>query len=260
MRGGAGLPGYVDGPGNAARFLAPNGIAIDKSGNLYVADPGNHVIRKVVINGNSTTVSTFVGTGEYGYVDSLSGATDGSGVQFRTPTKLVFDADQNLYVIDYEDSVIRKILPSGITTTLAGSGHTGSVDGIGTGASFNHPSDIAIDSTGNLYISDGSNNIRKVTPAGLVTTAIPGLSGSGFAVSASGVAYTGIQSALLIANIGNPGAGFVRWGESSTSALMDGPVNTAHLGICGGIVLDNAGNLYFTDPYNAAIRKVSPVN
>lgn len=262
IAGGAGLPGYVDGPGNAARFLAPNGIAIDKSGNLYVADQGNHVIRKVVINGNSTTVSTFVGTGEYGYVDSLSGATDGSGVQFRTPTKLVFDADQNLYVIDYEDSVIRKILPSGITTTLAGSGHTGSVDGIGTGASFNHPSDIAIDSTGNLYISDGANNIRKVTPAGLVTTAIEirGTSATCLAVSASGVAYMGIQSALLIANISNPGAGFVRWADGLTFALTDGPVNTAGLGYAKGIVLDNAGNLYFTDPYNAAIRKVSPVN
>jgi streptogramin lyase len=259
IAGVVGVTGHTDGPGNAATFFQPNGIAVDNAGNLFIADQFNHVIRKVVFNGSTTTVSTFVGTGEAGYVDSSPGATDGSGVQFRTPAKLALDKQQNLYVMDYEDSVIRKVLPSGVTSTLAGSGHTGYTDGIGKGASFYHPTDIAIDNWGNLYVADGSNTIRKITPAGLVTTAIQGLSGSGLAISDAGVAYMGGDRALLVATINNPSAGFVGWG-GNTSALTDGPVTTARLGYAIGIVIDKSGNLYFTDSYNAAIRKVSPVN
>ena len=260
IAGIAGVAGHVDGPGSIATFFQPNGIAVDKSGNLYVADQFNRVIRKIVLSGSNVTVTTFVGTGEIGYVDSPPGATDGSGVQFRAPAKLVLDEEQNLYVMDYEDSVIRKVLPTGVTTTLAGSGHTGYTDGIGKGASFFHPTDIAIDNLGNLYVADGSNNIRKITPAGLVTTAIPGLTGAGLAISESGIAYMGGDRALLVATLGNPLTGYAHWGGYDTAALTDGPIGTARLGYAIGIVIDKSGNLYFTDSYNAAIRKVSPVN
>ena len=94
----------------------------------------------------------------------------------------------------------------------------------------------------------------------MVTTAIQGISGAGLAVSSSGVAYMGGDRVLWVAAIDRPSSGFTAWGNPSTSALTDGPVNSAHLGYAIGIVVDNAGNLYFADSYNAAIRKVSPAN
>jgi sugar lactone lactonase YvrE len=163
--------GDTDGLGLSASFSSPYGIAADSSSNLYIADYGNHKIRKVTPEG---LVSTYAGTGVQGSTDGIS-----SEATFFYPTGVaVDDATGNIFVADYGNNLIRKITPQGLVTTIAGSGVTGSNDGIGTAASFSGPFDIAIDTLGNLYVADaGNNNIRKVTPEGNVMT----LAGSGIA-------------------------------------------------------------------------------
>ena len=147
----------------AASFREPSGVAFDGDGNLYVADTANHTIRKVTPAG---VVTTFAGSGS-------SGSDDGTGTaaSFNYPRGVAVDGDGNLYVADTNNNTIRKVTPAGEVTTFAGSGSYGSDDGTGTAASFANPRGVAVDGDGNLYVADTNNNtIRKVTPAGVVTT------------------------------------------------------------------------------------------
>jgi sugar lactone lactonase YvrE len=161
--------GAVNASGQAARFRVGAGIARDAQGNVYVADSGNGVIRKVTAQGE---VMTFAGS------VSARGSVDGTGTaaRFYWPTGITIDAAGNLFVTDETNNNIRKITPSGIVTTVAGDaslpgGPGGSNDGTGMAAKFNRPSGIAVDLAGNLYVSDtGNQMIRKITPAGVVTT------------------------------------------------------------------------------------------
>jgi DNA-binding beta-propeller fold protein YncE len=157
-------------PPIAPRFSSPAGLAVDLAGNVFVADYGNSRIRKISATG---VVSTVAG--------STAGAADGVGIasKFNGPRALALDATgTNLYVADANNNTIRKIvLATGDVTTLAGSGKTGNADGAGTAASFNHPSGIAVDAAGNIYVADAANNLlRKITAAGAVTS----LAGSGY--------------------------------------------------------------------------------
>jgi DNA-binding beta-propeller fold protein YncE len=146
--------GYADGPGNEAKFSQPSGIAIDATGNLYVADKQNHRIRKVTPSGE---VSTLAG-GVKGHADGL-----GRAAQFSYPSSIVMDKAGNLYVTDSMNHRIRKVTPDGEVSTFAGNGMEGFADGIGSDAKFDHPSGIAIDKAGNLYVADSlSRLIRKV--------------------------------------------------------------------------------------------------
>lgn len=162
--GYAGAVGSVDGSGSAARFNYPFGVALDASGNLFVSDAGNHTIRKITPAGS---VSTFAG------VAGTSGSTDGIGTaaKFNTPAGIVSDGS-NLFVVDSGNHTIRKITSAGNVTTLAGvAGVTGSADGLGSAAYFNNPTALAIDASGNLYVSDQAfSKVRKVTSTGLVST------------------------------------------------------------------------------------------
>ncbi|MFI5161783.1 MAG: NHL repeat-containing protein [Sphingobacteriales bacterium] len=169
---GNGNSGSADGVGANATFNNPTGVAVDGSGNVYVADFLNSEIRKVTTNG---TVTTLAGSADT--VGSANGT--GSSALFYFPNSLTVDASGNVFVTDDINNLIREVSPAGVVTTVAGSGSAGSANGIGTAASFNDPSGIAVDATGNLYIADADNNlIRKVSAAGLVTNVAGTLPGT----------------------------------------------------------------------------------
>jgi len=166
--GGSG--GSADGTGAAASFNAPTGVAVDSSGNVYVADSENHTIRKITAAG---VVSTFTGTGSVGRLDGT-----GSAASFRYPFGVAVDSIGNVYVADYYNSTIRKITAAGVVSTFAGTGSVGRLDGTGSAASFYYPYGVAVDSSGNVYVADTFNNtIRKITSAGVVST-LAGTAGS----------------------------------------------------------------------------------
>ncbi|MCY1508989.1 NHL repeat protein [compost metagenome] len=150
--------GFADGTGPAAKFGRGYNIAIDASGNLYVADSENHRIRMITPAG---VVSTFAGTG-------TPGAADGprDSATLSDPRGVAVDADGNVYVADFGNSLLRRITPAGVVSTLAGKeGRTGSQDGIGDAARFNQPQGLTINAAGTLYVADTFGHlIRKVTP------------------------------------------------------------------------------------------------
>jgi sugar lactone lactonase YvrE len=169
LAGTPGMAGSTDGVGAAARFGFPSGVAVDGAGNLYVSD-GNAIRQVVVATGAVTTLAGAQG---------MLGSTDGVGAaaRFFGPSGLALDAAGNLYVADTDNNTIRKVVvATGAVTTLAGTaGQTGNTDGIGTAARFYHPSNVAADAAGNLYVVDSANyKIRKVVVAsGAVTTLAP---------------------------------------------------------------------------------------
>jgi sugar lactone lactonase YvrE len=172
---GNGLTGSKNGADTAARFFAPTGVATDASGNVYVADNGNNLIRKIT---PQAVVTTFAGSGIRGSTNAM-----GAAASFNQPQALAVDAGGNVYVADEGNNLIRKITPAGLVTTVAGSGTSGSANGKGTAASFNGPAGIAVDASGNLYVGDSNNNVvRKIATDGTVTT----LAGTGVSGSANG--------------------------------------------------------------------------
>ncbi len=207
---GSGAIGSVDGVSTAASFYAPSGIAVDASGNVYVADAFNNKIRKITPAG---AVSTLAGSG-------AQGATNGAGTaaSFHFPFGLAVDRDGNVYVADAFSNEIRKITPAGVVTTHAGTGAAGADDGPSPSATFDHPWDVALDAAGNLYVADGNNNkIRKISPAGIVTT---------------------------VAGSGAPG-------------FADGAAAIASFSTPFSVALDDYGNIYVADSDNNSIRKIS---
>lgn len=148
--------GYADGTGAAARFYGPDGIAVDSSGNVYVGDSSNNRIRKISPSGMVTTLA-----------GSSWGLADGNGeaAQFSTPRGIALDSSGNVYVVDYGSHRIRKISPSGVVSTLAGYGTTGSTDGSAAAARFRSPNGVTVDSSRNVYVGDTNNHrIRKISP------------------------------------------------------------------------------------------------
>src|SRR2546422_1043574 len=165
LRAVAAAPGRAAGAGRAARFNNPHGVATDSSGNVYVADWGNNTIRKITPAGVVTTLAGLAGS---------PGSADGTGsaARFYGPTGVATDSSGNVYVADYYNNTIRKITPAGVATTLAVlGGIRGSAGGTRCPAPFFGRSGVATDSSGNVYVADsGNNTIRKITPAGVVTT------------------------------------------------------------------------------------------
>ena len=148
--------GFADGDTTTAQFNTPGGVAVDATGNVYVADKLNHRIRLITPNGIVTTIA---GSGVAGFADG-----NGSAAQFNNPSGIAVDASGNVYVADKGNNRIRKISPNGIVTTIAGSGVAGYSDGFGINSKFNSPTSVIIDGSDNLFVTDSNNNrIRKIS-------------------------------------------------------------------------------------------------
>ena len=247
--------GNIDGPAGIARFELPSAIAVDaRTGTIYIADNGNRTIRKLTADG---VVSTLAGApGQFGYVDGI-----GSAARFGTVTGLAIDANGVLYAADSESFTIRRIEPDGRVSTLAGTGQRGSADGMGTGASFYNPTALAIDPFANLYVGD-EYVIRKITPAGAVTTVAGKFGELGTADGIGSGARLGSQVFGLAADrMGNV---FILEGARLRKLSLDGMVATVVGGEPriilnpSGIAIDENDNLYIADSITHVIVKVSP--
>ena len=169
IAGLAGSYGGNDGTGTNARFGLPEGIAVDGADNLYVADSANYTIRKITPVGSNWVVSTLAGHAQQ------NGDADGAGpnAQFFGPLGVAVDGAGNVYVADTQNSIIRVVTPAGEVSTLAGGSaqSAGSANGSGSAARFSGPRGLATDQFGNVFVADaGNNTIRRVTPAGNVST------------------------------------------------------------------------------------------
>lgn len=186
LTGGIGASGASDGTNAVARFNNPYGIAVSSAGDLFVADTGNETIRKIVPAGTNWVVTTIAGA-------ALSpGTNDGTGslARFRDPAAIAVDNVGALYVADFSNHTLRKLVPAGtnwVVTTLAGAaGLPGSADGLGSAARFRQPAGVAVDGAGYVYVADyGNDTIRRVTPGGVVST-IGGLAGTAGAADGVG--------------------------------------------------------------------------
>lgn len=261
---GNGGSGFLNGIGVAATFSDPEGVAVDSSGNVYVADAANRAIRKISPTG---VVSTLAGTGSIGFVDG-----NGSTASFNHPLGLAVDITGNVYVSDSGNYAIRKISPAGIVTTLAG-GSYGFVDGTGVAASFNLPHSVAVDNAGNVYVADSGNHaVRKISPAGIVTTLAGGSYGfadgtgtaakfygpNGIAVDSAGSVYVTDGSYNAIRKISPVGVVSTLAGGTLNIGFADGIGSAAKFSTPNGLAVDSSGTIYVADTYNNAIREISP--
>ena len=227
--GSAGFSGD-GGPATSAQLSDPSGVAVDASGNLFIAD-GISRIRKVTPQGTITTVA---GTGSAGFSGDGGPATSAQVVAWA----VAVDASGNLFIVDGANNRIRKVTPQGTITTVAGNGcllpgsYTGCFSGDGgpaVAASLYSPYGVAVDASSNLFIADtGNQRIRKVTPQGTITT----VAGTGTGYSGAGIS-----------------AGFSGDGGPATSAQLSNP---------RGVAVDGSGNLFIADFCNNRIRKVTP--
>ena len=272
--------GTANGTGSGAQFSYPSGVAVDSSGNLYIADFSNDTIRKVTPSG---AVST-----PYGQ-QGISGTSDGIGTNalFNTPNAVAIDSANNIYVADSGNSTIRKITPAGMVSTLAGDPLvTGTSDGIGSSALFNNPQGIAVDGSDNVYVADsGNETIRKITSSGSVSTlaGTPGVGGYldatgtgalfngpiGIAVNSSTNVYVTDIYNDVVREITPAGVVTTPYGSAGVPGCLDGLGARVQFNAPIGIAVDGLNNLYVTDSQippvsnstssgNNVIRRITP--
>ena len=261
-------PGFVNGAGTAARFNSPTGIAIDSSGNLYVTDSKNNLIRKVTSAGAVTTLAGQI---------LVSGSTVGSGTaaRFKGPTGIAINGT-TLYVTDTENQVIRKVTTAGVSSAFVGTvGSPGSANGTGTAALFKRPQAAVVDGGGNVFIADTDNStIRKATSAGVVTLfagtagSQGGTNGTGtvarfskptgigrdasnnlYVTDVAGQTVRRITSAAVVTTFaGSNGVSGSTNGSTGTSARFSSP---------SGVVVDSSGNIFIGDGANGTVRRIT---
>jgi uncharacterized protein (TIGR03437 family) len=270
------------GDGSAAKsaeLAGPFSMAVDKSGNIYIADQFNNRIRKVDTSGNITTVA---GNGTSGYLGDGGAATS---AELSDPEGVAVDSSGNLYISDTGNSVVRKVSSSGTMSTFAGTvvngpGYSG--DGAAaTAAQLFHPSGLTVDPKGNVYIADTSNNIiRIVTTDGNINTYAGNFG--------AGIGFTGDGGPATSARLNNPEgvaldvAGNLYIADGNNNRIREvtkstgiintvagsstiggfggdgGPATKAKLNIPKGVAIDLVGNLYIADGYNSRVRLVTP--
>jgi sugar lactone lactonase YvrE len=271
---GNGVAGYSGDGGSpaSAEMNGPSGIAMDKTGNLYIADFGNERIRTI-----TASISTVAGNGTAGFSGDGGAAIS---AELHGDNAVAVDGAGNMYIADYYNNRIRKVTAStGVISTVAGNGTAGfSGDGgAATSAEINGPGDVAVDSAGNIYISDLNNNrVRKVTAStGVISTVAgngtKGFTGDGGAATSAEIGPNGVgvdtagnlymadefsnrirkvtaSTGIISTVAGNGTAGFTGDGGAATSAELNVP---------DGVLVDSAGNIYISDHNNERIRKVT---
>jgi len=245
------VEGFRDGVGAAAAFNTPSGIAMDRTGNLYVADTGNHAIRRITPDGNVTTLA---GTGIAGFRDG-----PGAQAQFNGPIGVAVDAAGQVYVADTYNDRIRVIRTDGRVITLAGGDRPGDLDGVGAEARFDTPSGVAVDQHGNVWVADTRNNaIRRVDRRGAVSTLFRGDPMDSEAlrrpvsvgVTHDGFLYVGELFQGRLFQFGPDGRGVVIV-DAAPGQRLARPT---------GLALDRDGGLYVADATAYRIHGVAPAS
>jgi len=262
---GNGKEGKADGIGAAASFNQPVAVAVDKSGNVYVADRDNHLVRLIDPSGK---VSAVVGTGTAGFTEGPA-----LSAQFNQPYGVALSPDEKiLYIADYLNHAIRALdVGTRRVTTLTGNGKSGFANGKGDQAQFNQPYNVKIDARGRLYVPDQNNHaIRRVEPDGTVST-IAGTGQSGFAggkaaesrfnnptgliVAADGTIYVADRNNHRIRIISAAGEVSTIAGEG-TEGFLDGFGPAAKFNRPIDIVLTADGSLVVSEENNHRLRKI----
>jgi streptogramin lyase len=266
------MEGFADGDASTALFFSPRGVAVDSTGNVYVADGNNQAIRKIDTAGNTTTIANTAGA--VGFVDG-----DPATARFFNPVGLAVDAAGNVYVCDQQNHAIRKIDPAGNTTTIANtSGTFGFADGDAATARFSQPSGLCLDGSGNIYVADTANDaIRKIDSSGMTTTLLGGVQGfvdgaataarfdspSGIAIDAAGNLYVSdyrndavrwIDPALNTTTIGGAGGP----PPLNVPGFSGGDAATSKFAGTGGLAVDSQGRIWVVDALNHAIYRYEP--
>lgn len=256
LAGQADVPGNADGAGTAALFRGPMGIAVDATGIVYVADSGNHSIRRIAQNGTVTTLAS-------------------TGTGLSEPRGIVVTAAGTLLVADYSSHSIRSVTSSGSITTYAGAVESpGTADGAAAAARFHYPSGLALASDGSVYVADTENDTIRTISGGTVTT-FAGLAGRvltadghgtdarfdapySTAVDSNGVVYVADQTAHVIRRIGTDGIVTTFAGLPGVFGIDDGTADGARFYSPCGVAVDAAGNVYVADTMNSTVRKITP--
>lgn len=261
---GAGGTGYVNGTAQLAKFGGLEQMAYDKNGNLLVCDAPNHCIRMIDAKGN---VSTFAGSGVAGFVNG-----DKMQAQFNNPLGIAVDNQNNVYVSDNLNFVVRKIDAKGNVTTYAGSGEKGYFDGPASAAKLGYPNYICVDNENNLYIADPDNNaVRKVDAQQNVSTFV----GSGNAAFTDGmgtaaqlsfpisIAYDKNNNVFYVSDQGNsairkvlPDGTLSTYAGCGTIGHIDGDASTSKFYFPKGIAVDASGNVYVAGRFDYTVRKI----
>ncbi len=245
-------------------FSSPAGIAIDAAGNLYVADYGNNLIRKITPAG---VVSTLAGSGYQGKIDAT-----GNLASFNRPAGITIDASGNLFVADAGNNRIRKVTSAGAVSTIAGSDSTGALNGVGINATFFGPVGVTVDASDNIFVADAGNDlIRKINSAGTVSTFAANVTSTtgtatptsfnnptGVAADGSGNIYVANYLSNDILFVNSSGNVSLFAGADTLFGANNGPANSATFYFPNSVTVDGTGNIYVADGVNNLIRKITP--